>query len=152
MNEPNAAAITDLIVETFRLNGRLLAAGDALVADLGLTSARWQVLGAIVLASEPLTVPAIARNMGLTRQSVHRLVNEMKRDGLVGMNANPHHRRAALVEITGRGRSAYEAAIERQIPWAWQLADGLIAKDIASATTVLTALRARLEGHAPGHE
>ena len=37
--------ITDLILETFRLNGQLLAAGDALVSDVGLTSARWQVLG-----------------------------------------------------------------------------------------------------------
>ncbi|MDH3233798.1 MAG: MarR family transcriptional regulator, partial [Alphaproteobacteria bacterium] len=40
-------AVTALILETFRLNGRLLAAGDRLVGDLGLTSARWQVLGAI---------------------------------------------------------------------------------------------------------
>src|ERR1700730_12021253 len=32
-------AWTELILETFRLNGRLLAAGDALVADAGLTSA-----------------------------------------------------------------------------------------------------------------
>jgi hypothetical protein len=39
--------ITDLILETFRLNGELLTAGDRLVADLSLTSARWQVLGAV---------------------------------------------------------------------------------------------------------
>ena len=35
-----AIALTELILETFRLNGCLLAAGDRLTADLGLTSAR----------------------------------------------------------------------------------------------------------------
>ena len=43
-------ALTGLVIEVFRLNGDLLAAGDALVGDLGLTSARWQVLGAIALS------------------------------------------------------------------------------------------------------
>ena len=75
--------ITDLVLETFRLNGRLLASGDALVADLGLTSARWQVIGAIALSPVPLSVAQIARNMGLTRQAVQRLANEMEADGLV---------------------------------------------------------------------
>jgi hypothetical protein len=62
--------LSDLIIEIFRINGRLLAAGDRLVADLGLTSARWQVIGAIAIAGQPQTVPAIARTMGLTRQAV----------------------------------------------------------------------------------
>ena len=38
------AIVTELIVETFRLNGRLLEAGDELVRPLGLTSARWHLL------------------------------------------------------------------------------------------------------------
>ena len=41
--------LTDLILETFRLNGALLAAGDRLLANPSLTSARWQVLRAVGL-------------------------------------------------------------------------------------------------------
>jgi DNA-binding MarR family transcriptional regulator len=67
----------------FRLNGALLVSGDALVGDLGLTSARWQVLGAIALSPVPLPVAHLARNMGLTRQAVQRSVDEMRHDGLV---------------------------------------------------------------------
>jgi DNA-binding MarR family transcriptional regulator len=77
-----SGAVTALILETFRLNGRLLAAGDALVGGLGLTSARWQVLGAIAAAQVPLSVAQIARAMGLTRQAVQRLANDMQRNGL----------------------------------------------------------------------
>src|ERR1700704_2902386 len=73
--------VTELILEVFRLNGRLLVAGDRLVADLGLTSARWQVLGAVALAAAPMPVAWIARNMGLTRQAVQRIVNELIADG-----------------------------------------------------------------------
>ena len=61
-------AVTALILEVFRLNGRLLAAGDRLVAKLGLTSARWQVLGAIALSPSAEPVARLARNMGLHRQ------------------------------------------------------------------------------------
>ena len=112
-----ANAVTALILETFRLNGRLLAAGDALVGGLGLTSARWQVLGAIAVAPVPLSVAQIARAMGLTRQAVQRLANDMERDGLLRFAVNPHHQRAKLVVMTSRGQAAYGAAMKRQAPW-----------------------------------
>jgi DNA-binding MarR family transcriptional regulator len=57
----------------------MLEAGDVLSAGEGLTSARWQVLGAIVLADRPPTVPQIARRMGLTRQGVHATVRRLVR-------------------------------------------------------------------------
>src|SRR6185436_14767234 len=101
------AAVTALILETFRLNGRLLSAGDALVRNLELTSARWQVLGAIAAAPLPLSVAQVARSMGLTRQAVQRLANEMERDGLLRFAANPNHQRAKHVVMAPRGEAAY---------------------------------------------
>ena len=47
---PAGEALTGLILDLFRLDGLMLTAGDRLVARLGLTSARWQILGAIVAA------------------------------------------------------------------------------------------------------
>ncbi len=139
------AELTALIVELFRVNGRLLAAGDALVADLGLTSARWQVLGAVALSPAPLPVAHIASNMGLTRQSVQRLANQLEADGLVAFAPNPHHRRAQLVRLTARGQAAYDAAMARQQPWAASLAAGLPAAELDRAGRVLRLLRQRLD-------
>jgi DNA-binding MarR family transcriptional regulator len=138
-------AVTGLILETFRLNGRLLAAGDALVEGLGLTSARWQVLGAIAVAPVPLSVAQIARAMGLTRQAVQRLANDMAREGLLRFAANPNHRRAKLVVMTPRGQAAYGAAMKRQVSWAQGLTHGLTAQQIAAATAILKRLRRHLE-------
>src|ERR1700745_1958671 len=95
-------AVTELILEAFRLNGRLLDAGDVLVRDIGLSSARWQVLGAVALSKVPLPVAHLARNIGLARQSVQRVVDDMMNDGLVRYAPNPHHRRAKLVLFTDR--------------------------------------------------
>jgi DNA-binding MarR family transcriptional regulator len=138
-------AVTDLVLETFRLNGRLLAAGDALVADLGLTSARWQVLGAMALSAVPLSVAQIARNMGLTRQAVQRLVNEMQDDGLVRLAPNPHHQRAKLVVLSSSGSAAFAATMKRQAAWADELARGLSARQIETAAATLRNIRQRLD-------
>ena len=139
-------AFTGLVLEIFRINGRILADGDRLVADLGLTSARWQVLGAIALAGRPLPVSHIARNMGLTRQSVQRVVNELARDGLVDFAANPHHQRAKLILLTAAGEAAYEGASARQVVWAKRIADGIDPAGLDAATHLLGVLRQRLEG------
>ncbi|AWN51960.1 MarR family transcriptional regulator [Methylobacterium sp. 17Sr1-1] len=138
-------AATALILEVFRLNGALLAAGDALTRDLGLTSARWQVLGAVALAGRPLTVAGAARAMGLTRQAVRRLVAELAADGFVALAPNPDHRRAALVVLTEAGQRAYAAAQERQAAWAARVTEGCESPSLRDATTLLRRLRAALE-------
>jgi DNA-binding MarR family transcriptional regulator len=138
-------ALTDLILEIFKANGRLLAAGDQLAEPVGLTSARWQVLGAIALAAVPQPVANLARNMGLTRQAVQRTVNELSAEGFVAFDANPHHQRAKLVVLTKKGRAAYEAVSRLQRPWANALASGLTAKDLIAAARVLATLTSKLD-------
>lgn len=63
----------------FRLNGFFLHAGERLTSEIGLTTVRWQVLGAVL--HEPLTVSAVARDMGLTRQSVQRTADLLVEQG-----------------------------------------------------------------------
>lgn len=138
-------AATALILEVFRVNGALLAAGDGLTRDLGLTSARWQVLGAVALAGRPLTIAGAARAMGLTRQAVRRLVTELTSDGFVALAPNPDHRRAALVVLTQAGQRAYAAASERQAAWAARISEGSDPAALRDATTLLRRLRAALE-------
>ena len=98
------AALTALALAVFRLNGALLQWGDALVEPLGLTSARWQMLGAIALADRPLTAPEVGAAMGVTRQGAQKQLNALLELGLVQTLANPAHRRSLLYTLTARGR------------------------------------------------
>ena len=138
-------AVTALILDVFRLNGRLLVAGDRLVAGLGLTSARWQVLGAIAYAERPESVAWHARTMGLHRQGIQRIVNELEAEGVVEFQRNPHHKRAHLVLLTPKGKELFEAALDLQVPWVNALSSGLKPKDIATAKSVIDQLKTRLE-------
>jgi DNA-binding MarR family transcriptional regulator len=142
---PAGAAATEVILAVFRANGLLLSSGDQLSAGEDLTSARWQVLGAIALADRPLTVPQIARRMGLTRQSVHATVKRLTADGLVELVPNADHRRSRLVRMTELGERRYAAIDRRQIAWANGLAHGIRRADLETAARVLGELSERLE-------
>jgi DNA-binding MarR family transcriptional regulator len=142
---PSGDAATRVILSTFRAHGLLIAGGDLLSAGEGLSSARWQVLGAIALADRPLTVPQIARRMGLTRQSVHATVKRLLTDGLVELAPNADHRRSQLVRLTELGERRYAAIDRRQIAWVNRLADGIDRPDLETAARVLDELCARLD-------
>lgn len=145
-SEASPEKLGSLILEVFRLNAKLLASGDELVAEFGLTSARWQVLGAVARAPGGDTVARLARSLGLQRQGVRRIVSELALEGFVALRENRHHKRAALVVMTGKGRDAYAAAMRKREPWIRSLAAGLSADDIAGTTAVLVQLGARLDG------
>jgi len=145
VHTPAGASLTELMLDIFRANGALLAEGDRLVAPLGLTSARWQVLGSVALADHPLPVAHLARVMGLSRQAVQRVVNDLESEGLVAFEPNPHHKRAHLVVLTRKGEHVYQTVSDLEAPWANRLADGLTAADIDTARRVLSRLVGRLQ-------
>ncbi len=93
----------------------------------------------------PLTVAQVARNMGLSRQGVQRIANELAADGLVRFETNPHHARAKLVVLTDEGRKSYDQARARQGPWAERLAHGLADTDVLAAAAILRSIGERLE-------
>ncbi|MEP9368598.1 MarR family winged helix-turn-helix transcriptional regulator [Xanthobacter sp. VNH20] len=141
-----AQALTEMVLTLFRVNNLMLTWGDRLVAPLGLTSARWQILGAIVAADRPQPVAWIARDLGANRQNVQRIVNDLAKDDLVQFQPNPHHRRAHLVVLTVKGQRAIEAASKTYAPSANALAEGFPLNDINIAHGLLLALRRKLEG------
>src|SRR5260370_29879101 len=144
---PAGEALTNVMLDLFRLSSLLLTAGDRLVARLGLTSARWQMLGAIAYAERPEPVAWLARGLGANRQNVQRIINDLHGEGLVAFEVNPHHRRAQLVVLTDKGRQTFEAAMRLQVPWVNGVSDGFLLKDIEAAHRFVTALRKRLGGN-----
>jgi DNA-binding MarR family transcriptional regulator len=98
------AILSDLALTTFRLNGQVLALAEDLARPVGLTAARWQVLGAVL--TQPLPVSAIAREMGMARQSVQRIADILVDAGLADYSENPSHRRAKLLAPTQAGLEA----------------------------------------------
>ena len=103
-------ALSHLSVSVFRLNGLLLELGDELVAPLGLTSARWQMLGALAFVSTRLTAPQVGRAMGVSRQGAQKQLNALHELGLVETAPNPAHKRSPFYQLTADGRQLYDQA------------------------------------------
>ena len=125
--------VNDLVLSIFWLNGFFLDAADHLTAGSGLTTARWQVLGAVL--HEPLTVAAIARNMGLARQSVQRTADRLVEQGLCEYSPNPAHRRAKLLSPTDRGLDSLRQLTPRVMAWSKRVGES-VGDDVIDAATV----------------
>jgi DNA-binding MarR family transcriptional regulator len=138
-------ALTEIMLSVFRVNARLLEKGDELVAPLGLTSAKWQILGAIAIAGKALTCPQVATTIGITRQGAQKQLNLAQKDGLITALPNPHHLRSVLYELTEAGMRCYESAMAYQAPWAQALAQGMAVEDLATTLKVLNELHERLD-------
>jgi len=144
VDEPTAqAAFTRLVLLVFRLNGLLLEAGDRMAAPVGQTSARWQVMG--VVDHEPLTVAAVARQMGLRRQSVQRTADLLVTDGVAQYLDNPADKRARLLTLTTAGRRSLRTIERAQQAWAHELGSALGTQSLLSAEDALSRLVRLLE-------
>jgi DNA-binding MarR family transcriptional regulator len=146
-HSPAGAQLTKLFLASFPFHGALIQAGERLTRPAELTFARWQILSVLARANRPETVANIARIMGLTRQAVQRVVNDLAADGFVDFEPNPHHKRALLVLLTGNGLIAFQSVTSRQVPWTNALAVEFDAAELEIATKVLSALQKLLEAH-----
>ena len=124
-----------------------MEAGDRLTRPVGLSSARWQILG--VVDHGAVSVAHIARTMGLTRQSVQQTADALERDGFVEYVDNPHHRRAKLVSMTPKGRKALAYVEERHAEWAGRIGGEQGLKSLRAAVEALRQVRESLEKDAP---
>ena len=90
-----------LIADVLELAGASRRTSEAIARPLGQTTARWHVLS--VVSEEALTVSGAARRLGLARQNVQRVVNDLLGEGLVEASDNPDHRTALLIKTTAAG-------------------------------------------------
>ncbi|MFJ9112114.1 MarR family winged helix-turn-helix transcriptional regulator [Streptomyces sp. NPDC102283] len=127
----------------FRLNGQFLSVADELARPGGLTSAWWQVLGAVLV--EPLPVAGIARTMGITRQSVQRIADLLVERGLAEYAENPAHRRAKLLRTTEAGQEAVSRIGPPHAEFAARLAGELGVAGLAETVRVLERLSGAVE-------
>ena len=83
--------------------------------------------------------------MGLTRQSVQRVVADLEAAGLLMFQANPRHKRAALSVLTWEGRRAFETIARLQAPWVNGLAEGTRVREIRTAPRAVQRVSAWLQ-------
>jgi DNA-binding MarR family transcriptional regulator len=137
------ALLTDVILTTFRLNGRLLEVAQEFAAAGEITAAWWQVLGGVL--DEPRTVAEIGRRMGMTRQGVQRVADLLVERGLAEYRPNPAHRRAKLLACTEAGYWAIRRISLGVVPWGNGVGAEIGADELRSALETMRRLVAVLD-------
>lgn len=127
---PDALALTSLVVPVSELQVEFLYAAESVAERHGLTPARWQVLGAALAQAQ--SVADIARTLGLARQSVQRVADDVVELGWGDWATNPRHARAKLLVPTEAGRQVLEATQRDQLQWADAVGSRLNPDDVAA--------------------
>jgi DNA-binding MarR family transcriptional regulator len=151
VSEPGAApereVLTELVLRTFRLNGLFLHVAEGLAKPAGLTAAWWQVLGAVLRG--PLTVSGVAREMGLTRQSVQRVADLLVQRGLAEYLPNPAHTRAKLLTPTAAGWAAIGRLRDGTLAWAGPVTAAVGEQELRQAVRTMDAVIAAISESGP---
>ncbi len=149
---PDASESSDemslLVADIFEAAGALRRSGERIARQNGQTQSRWQTLGAASVDGQ--TVPAIARRLGVTRQAVQPVVNELAGDQLVRLVPNPTHRRSPFVVLTPRGRRTLAALTAAASTDNRALARGVGARDVALTRRALSKLVASVRDRERG--
>jgi DNA-binding MarR family transcriptional regulator len=111
METADLAGYRLLIADVYELAGESRRTSEALAREAGQSAARWHVLS--VVSDGPRTVASAARRLGLARQSVQRVVDELVAAGQLELRANPDHARAPLVAITATGTDTLAGLVDR---------------------------------------
>ena len=136
-------ALTDVIIATFRLNGRLMDFARERARVGGLTATEWQVLGGVL--DDPHSVAEIGRRMGMTRQGVQRVADRLVDRGLAEYRPNLAHRRAKLMACTDAGYWAIRQITLVQGPWADRIGAEIGAAELREALATIRRMIATLE-------
>lgn len=126
------------MLELFEAAVALRRQSERLASVGGETHARFQLLG--VLSDGDATVPAIARELGLTRQSVQRVADMLLSEGSIVALPNPDHARSPLMHLTDAGREASAPVVAAAGEWHTLVAARLHRDDVDAARRVVRSL------------
>lgn len=124
-----------LVADVYEAAGALRKSGEVIAASQGQTQARWQLLS--VASGIPLTVAQAARRLGVARQGVQRLANDLANESLIAFRPNLDHRSSPLLELTPAGRRVLDGITVRAAEVHRRLAAGIPADEIAAARELL---------------
>jgi DNA-binding MarR family transcriptional regulator len=138
MNEQQRAGQTvvgDLTRDIFEASAAVRDIGEHLARTAGQSHARWQLL--YLIDAQPLTVPTLARRLGLARQSVQRVADELVEERLVRTLPNPDHQRSPLLALTDDGADVLARINKGAALWHRKVLRALTSTEIARGRAFL---------------
>lgn len=149
---PDVDPQVETIVSTLsRVSRRMNVAYGRQLAVLGITSAEWEVLKALVFAGSPyrLGPGELAKRLGLTPAAMTHRIDRMVADGLVTRDRDEANRVRVIIELTGAGRDKWVELMRMAAVFEADLLQDVTGQDRAVLGAMLGRMLRRIEETQP---
>jgi DNA-binding MarR family transcriptional regulator len=138
----------DLFKEVFALQAALSRVMDRVHEETGLSTPQRKVMQVLNHLGSA-TVPDIAARLGVSRQSIQVVCNDLLSHGLIEFMTNPRHKRSKLAALTANGNRAYEMARQNEYAAIEHILGRIDADAAEGARQLLAQIRNALETEKP---
>ena len=137
-------ALHDLFREVFELHAALSVIMDTVHEQAGLMTSQHKIMRALSDIG-PATVPDIAAVLGVSRQFVQTVCNNLLSCEFIEFAANPRHKRSKLAVLTERGRNAFRQARKNENRIIEQALPGIDPVKATEACKLLESIRTAVQ-------
>ncbi|MEU3568984.1 MarR family transcriptional regulator [Kitasatospora sp. NPDC036755] len=149
---PTVDPQVETIVQTLnRVSRRMGVAYDRQLTVLGITSAEWEVLKALVVAGSPyqLGPGELAKRLGLTPAAMTHRIDRMVADGLVTRERDETNRVRVIIELTESGRDKWLESMRMAAVFEEELLQDVAGEDRSALSAMLGRMLRRIEESQP---
>ncbi|HEX2060387.1 MAG TPA: MarR family transcriptional regulator [Thermoanaerobaculia bacterium] len=111
-----------------------------------ITPQQWSVLSALAGEETPVTLVALSRRLGVTKQNMTGMIARLEQLGVAERQDDPNDLRSSRVTLTRRGRTLVEKVRPAYEEWVRALGQGEVSeRDLQTLTKTVERLIGQLE-------
>ncbi|MFF9640332.1 MarR family winged helix-turn-helix transcriptional regulator [Kitasatospora aureofaciens] len=149
---PTVDPQVETIVQTLnRVSRRMGVAYDRQLTVLGITSAEWEVLKALVVSGSPYRLGPgdLAKRLGLTPAAMTHRIDRMVTEDLVTRERDESNRVRVIIELTENGRDKWLESMRMAAVFEEELLQDISGEERAALSGLLARMLRRIEESQP---
>ena len=149
---PTVDPQVETIVQTLnRVSRRMGVAYDRQLTVLGITSAEWEVLKALVVSGSPYRLGPgdLAKRLGLTPAAMTHRIDRMVTEDLVTRERDESNRVRVIIELTENGRDKWLESMRMAAVFEEELLQDITGEERAALSGLLARMLRRIEESHP---
>ncbi|MEV7599177.1 MarR family transcriptional regulator [Kitasatospora sp. NPDC089797] len=149
---PTVDPQVETIVQTLnRVSRRMGVAYDRQLTVLGITSAEWEVLKALVVSGSPyrLGPGELAKRLGLTPAAMTHRIDRMVAEDLVTRERDESNRVRVIIELTENGRDKWLESMRMAAVFEEELLQDVVGEERTALSALLARMLRRIEESQP---
>ena len=131
----------DLVTGVMQLANRLTRRLGPVFEKAKITPQQWSVLSALAAEETPITLVALSRTLGVTKQNMTGMIARLEQLGLADRHEDPQDLRSSRVQLTRRGRGLVDKLRPTYEAWLKTLgSDALSERELQALTRTIDRL------------